>query len=97
MIMAPGICLLSSMAIIANPSPANNTGQDEMSPRPTSVEGLSTTMPAFLNPIIARNNPIPAPMPSFIDFGIELIIYRLAGVTDSNKNTSPATNTAANA
>ena len=54
-------------------------------------------MPAFLNPMIARNNPIPAPMPSFIDFGIELIIYRLAGVTDSNKNTSPATNTAANA
>ena len=95
--IAPGIFLLSRIAITAKPRPANNTGQLEMSPSPTRVAGLSTTIPAFLKPIMARNNPMPAPTPSFILLGIELIIYFLAGVTDNTINTIPATNTAASA
>ena len=74
MIIAPGICRLSRIAIMANPKPANNTGNDETSPKPTSVAGLSTTIPAFLNPIMAKNKPMPAPMPSFIERGMEVII-----------------------
>ena len=96
-IIAPGTFLLSKIAIIAKPKPASSTGQDEMSPRPTSVAGLSTTTPAFLNPMIAKNKPIPAPIPSFIERGIELMIYFLAGVTLSAMNTIPAIKTAASA
>ena len=83
--------------MITKPSPVNNTGQLDTSPKPTSVAGLSTTTPAFFNPMIARNKPIPAPTPSFIDFGMLLIMYLRAGVTLSPINTIPATNTAANA
>ena len=97
MIIAPGTFLLSSIAMITNPSPVNSTGQLATSPNPTSVAGLSTTTPAFLRPIIARNKPIPAPTPSFIDLGILLIMYLRAGVTLNPINTIPATNTAANA
>jgi len=43
------------------------------------VAGLSTTIPAFLRPIIARNKPIPAPIPNFRDFGIAFIKYALNG------------------
>ena len=96
-ITAPGTPRLSRIAIIAKPNPVNRTGQLLMSPRPTKVAGLSTTTPAFLSPMIARNRPIPAPTPNFIDFGILLIMYFLAGVTLNPMNTKPATNTAASA
>ena len=47
--------------------------------------------------MIARNNPIPAPIPNFKLFGIELISQALIGVSDINKNSTPATKTAPNA
>ena len=82
---------------MAKPTPVNITGQLEISPSPTRVAGLSTTTPAFCKPIIARNNPIPAPTPSFILRGMEFIIYFLAGVRLNPMNTNPANNTAARA
>ena len=63
-------------------------------PNFTSVAGLSTTTPIICKPIIAKNNPIPAPIPSFRLFGIELIIHALNGVSDIAKKTTPATSTA---
>ena len=47
--------------------------------------------------MIAKNNPIPAPMPSFKLLGIELINHALIGVSEMIKNNTPATNTAPNA
>ena len=44
--------------------------------------------------MIAKNNPIPAPIPSFKLFGIELINQALMGVKDIAKNITPATRTA---
>ena len=41
--------------------------------------------------MIAKNNPIPAPIPSFKLFGIELINQALIGVSDIIKNNTPAT------
>ena len=67
------------------------------SPKPTSVAGLSTTTPAFFNPMIARNKPIPAPTPNFILLGMLLMIHCLAGVTDNKMKTKPATKTAVKA
>ena len=43
-------------------------------------------IPIISIPIIARNNPIPAPIPSFKLFGIELIIHARIGVKDIIKN-----------
>ena len=97
MIIAPGTPRRSRTAMITKPIPASSTGIDVTSPRPTNVAGLSTTIPAFWKPIIAKNRPIPAPTPSFMDFGIELMIYLRAGVRDKTRNAIPATNTAANA
>ena len=48
-------------------------------------------------PIIAKNKPIPAPIPNFKLFGIEFINQALIGVRDIIKNTTPATNTAPSA
>ena len=61
------------------------------SPSFTSVTGSSTTTSMICNPIIAKNNPIPAPIPSFRLFGIELINQALIGVRDMIKNNTPAT------
>ena len=47
--------------------------------------------------MIAKNNPIPAPIPSFKLFGIELISQARIGVKDINKNNTPATSTAPSA
>ena len=71
--IAPGIFNLSKAIINVNVNKANKTGADFKSPNPTKVAGLSTTIPAFLRPIIARNNPIPAPIPNFKDLGIAFI------------------------
>ena len=49
------------------------------------------------NPMIAKNNPMPAPIPNFKLLGMELIIQALKGVSDMIKKTIPATNTAPNA
>ena len=63
----------------------------------TSVTGWSPTTPIISKPIIAKNNPIPAPIPSFKLLGIELINHALKGVSDIAKKIIPATNTAPNA
>ena len=44
--------------------------------------------------MIAKNKPIPAPIPSFRLFGIELINQALIGVNEIIKNNTPATKTA---
>ena len=80
-----------------NVNNANKTGADFKSPNPTKVAGLSTTIPAFLRPIIARNKPIPAPIPNFRDFGIAFIRYALHGDKLISKNKIPEQKTAANA
>ena len=56
-----------------------------------------TVIPIIWNPIIARNIPIPAPIPSFKLFGIELMIHALKGVIEAITNNTPATSTAPNA
>ena len=47
--------------------------------------------------MIAKNKPIPAPIPSFKLFGIEFINQALIGVYEIIKKTTPATNTAPSA
>ena len=47
--------------------------------------------------MIARNRPIPAPIPSFKLFGIEFISQALNGVNEIIKKTTPATKTAPSA
>ena len=44
--------------------------------------------------MIAKNKPIPAPIPNFKLLGIEFINQALKGVNDITKNNTPATNTA---
>ena len=44
--------------------------------------------------MIAKNNPIPAPIPNFKLLGIEFINHALIGVNEIIKNNTPATNTA---
>ena len=68
-----------------------------MSPKVTNVTGWSPTTPIISKPIIAKNNPIPAPIPSFKLLGIEFINHALKGVSDIAKKIIPATNTAPNA
>ena len=43
---------------------------------------------------MAKNNPIPAPIPNFKLLGIEFISHALKGVKDIIKNNTPATKTA---
>ena len=71
--IAPGILSLSRAIIKIKVSKASNTGADFKSPNPTKVAGLSTTIPAFFNPIIAKKRPIPAPIPNLRDLGIAFI------------------------
>ena len=75
------------------PAPKSSNGFDK-SPNWTNVTGLSAVKPIISKPIIAKNNPIPAPMPNFKLFGIELINHALIGVKEMTKNTTPATRTA---
>ena len=79
---------------VAHPS---NTNGLLKSPNCTNVTGLSTTTSIICNPIMAKNNPIPAPIPNFKLLGIELINQALIGVRDIIKNNTPATNTAPSA
>ena len=46
------------------------------------------------NPIIAKNSPIPAPIPNLRLLGIEFINQALIGVSEIIKNNTPATRTA---
>ena len=77
-----------------NVAQPNKTSGSPKSPSLTSVTGSSTTTSIICNPIIARNNPIPAPIPNLRLFGIEFINQALIGVRDIIKNNTPATSTA---
>ena len=95
--MLPLILNFSITIIDINaPAPNNNNGFDK-SPSWTNVTGLSAVNPMISKPIIAKNKPIPAPIPNFKLFGIEFINQALIGVRDIIKNTTPATNTAPSA
>ena len=76
---------------VAQPSKTNGSPR---LPNWTKVTGLSTTTSIICNPIIARNSPIPAPIPNLRLLGIEFINQALIGVRDMIKNKTPATNTA---
>ncbi len=79
------------------PKTANKTVGCEKSPNPTNVAGLSTIIPALINPINVIKNPIPAPTANLSPTGIELIMIFLRPVTEIIKNKNPETNTADNA
>ena len=65
-----------------------------ISPKVTNVTGWSATTPIISRPIIAKNKPIPAPIPNFKLLGIELINHARIGVKEIIKNRTPATKTA---
>ena len=90
----PFTFIFSSTIIAIKVAHPRRTNGSLKFPSCTSVTGLSTTTSIICNPIIARNNPIPAPIPSFKLFGIELINQALIGVSDIIKNNTPATKTA---
>ena len=94
MIILPLTFNISNTIIAMNVAQPNNTNGLLRSPNCTNVTGLSTTTSIIWRPIIARNNPIPAPIPNLRLFGIELINQALIGVRDIIKNNTPATNTA---
>ena len=93
-IILPFIFSFSSTTIETNAKHPNNTKGFFKSPRVTKVTGWSPTTPIISSPIIAKNNPMPAPIPNFKLFGIELISHALNGVRDIIKNNTPATKTA---
>ena len=93
-IMFPLMFIFSITIIEINaPAPKSNSGF-ERSPIWTRTTGLSAVSPIIWKPMIAKNNPIPAPIPSFKLFGIELINQALNGVSEIIKKTTPATSTA---
>ena len=92
-IIFPLIFIFSRTIIVTKARQPKITRGFLISPRVTSVTGWSATTPIISKPIIAKNNPIPAPIPSFKLFGIEFIIHALIGVNDIAKKRTPATNT----
>ena len=77
-----------------NVAQPNSTKGLLRSPSLTSVTGSSTTTSMICNPIIAKNSPIPAPIPNLRLLGIEFINQALIGVSEIIKNNTPATRTA---
>ena len=68
-----------------------------ITPSCTSVASLFTIKPALCKPINAIKNPIPAEIPSFKLFGIELITSVRIFVKVSKIKITPSIKTAANA
>ena len=96
--ITPPLMRKCAKAIVAiNATQASTAGSAVMSPRPTSVAGLATTIPAFFNAINARNKPIPAAIPLRIGNGIELMIHSLILNKLSSVKQTPDRNTAPNA
>ena len=93
----PFTFIFSKTIIAINVAQPRRTIGSPKFPSFTKVTGSSTTTSIICNPIIAKNNPIPAPIPSFKLLGIELINHALIGVSEMIKNNTPATNTAPNA
>ena len=96
-IIFPFIFIFSSTIIAIKVAHPNKTNGLLRSPSFTNVTGSSTTTSIICSPMIAKNNPIPAPIPNFKLLGIELINHALIGVSEITKNNTPATNTAPNA
>ena len=94
---AAGTFLINSINVIRIPSNAKRAGADVRDPKPTTVDGSLTIIPAPLRPINARKNPIPAPIASLKSFGIALRIASLKPETVINKNITLEINTAAKA
>ena len=92
--MLPLTLSFSKTTIATNARHPNRTRGFLISPNVTNVTGWSPTTPIISKPIIARNNPIPAPIPSFKLLGIELINQARIGVKEIIKNNTPATSTA---
>ena len=97
MMMLPFTFIFSKTIIAIKVAHPKRTNGSPRLPNLTKVTGSSTTTSIICNPIIAKNNPIPAPIPNFKLFGIELISHALIGVKDIIKNNTPATNTAPSA
>ena len=66
-------------------------------PSPTSVPGLSTTMPDHSRPTIAIRSPIPTAIEFLSERGTESIILSLNPKKDSRTNREPEMNTAPSA
>ena len=80
-IMFPLIFIFSITIIDINaPAPKRSKGLLR-SPNVTRVTGWSAVSPIISKPITPKNKPIPAPIPSFKLFGIELISQALIGVS----------------
>ena len=79
------------------PKQARSTVGFVKSPNAIYVDGSETIIPAFLKPIKAIKNPIPAPIANFIFLGIEFIIAFLIPVTEIIKKIIPEIKTAAKA
>ncbi len=97
MMTAPVTLRADNAAIITKPRMQTIGSKLQMSPSPTSVPGLATTMPAFLSAMKPRNKPMPAAMPSFRLRGIALISHSRIGSTLIATNSTPETNTAPSA
>ena len=93
----PLTLIFSNTIITINARQPSKTKGCLMLPRVTKVTGWSPTTPMISSPIIARNKPIPAPIPNFKLFGIELMIQALMGVRETNKKNIPESKTAAKA
>ena len=93
-IIFPFTFIFSSTTITIKVAQPNKTNGLLKSPSFTKVTGSSTTTSIICNPMIAKNNPIPAPIPNFKLLGIELINQARIGVRDIIKNNTPATSTA---
>ena len=93
-IMFPLTFIFSRTIIAINVAHPSKTKGSLRSPNCTKVTGLSTTTSIICKPIIAKNKPIPAPIPNLRLLGIELINQALIGVKEIIKNNTPATNTA---
>ena len=73
------------------------TGQDVGSPRVIRVAGWSTTTPAFLSAMIARNRPMPAEIAILRPRGMALMIHSRTGRTLRMMNRMPERKTAPSA
>ena len=93
-IILPFTFILSKTIIAIKVAHPNKTNGSPKLPNCTNVTGLSTTTSIIWRPIIAKNNPIPAPIPNFKLLGIEFINHALIGVREMIKNNTPATSTA---
>ena len=93
MITPPITRRYSSAMIRKKPSAAITTGKLVSLPCVTRVAGSSTTTPAFLSAIRARNRPMPAAIAILSDLGMAFTIHSRIGSTLMMKKMTPEMNT----